>query len=570
MKKFSALVGLLLLVVLLYPVVMLASYDYYIPITVYNNDSGDLTGLPILITLNNSQLVSLGYILPSGLDTEVLEGASPSFHSVVNGTLGLFIPSILGYQSRTYNYRLGVDPAQTNFTFMVGDGGYVNITDHADLELGDNFSIKFDGYIDADTLSSLVKKEDSFDLAVTDTDEISVTLVGIDYYRYNEGNYEDDWVVGYSTGTGGQSKESDYLYLWAEDALVLAERAYVTDATINFTNIDTMWVEWANTGDATDLQRSYFIVDDIKGGTYVNYDARLQHNNQFSRQIEQLDVSGVSGSVYIRVHAQDGVGAGSYKSELLVYNIWTSSLTDLTVTATGVSSGEHSVEVYANGTDFWIDIDSVTEDIESVGRMESVGDNSSNWTISAPYFNYYKHTVDGTQEAWYEPVTMILGTTLVDRSGSGHTGAITWGSNPGVIEVSIGGMEPYSSYVAPGAEDTDVPDVVPPPGGIDMAPAVGATGHGLPLYVNFQRAAEALEWTVPTTYAVMFMIVAIVVGVAGMVASKSIWGWVVGFGGTAALFGAVQDVGGYSIMPLWLTMICVVFAIFCGYIWRYT
>ena len=78
-----------------------------------------------------------------------------------------------------------------------------------------------------------------------------------------------------------------------------------------------------------------------------------------------------------------------------------------------------------------------------------------------------------------------------------------------------------------------------------------------------------MGWTVPTTYVVMFMIIAIVLGFGGMAATKSIWGFVAGFGGTMGFFGAVQDGGGHYIVPFWLTLSCIAFAIFIGYIWRY-
>jgi len=164
------------------------------------------------------------------------------------------------------------------------------------------------------------------------------------------------------------------------------------------------------------------------------------------------------------------------------------------------------------------------------------------------------------------PVTMVTGTNLIDRTGNGHTGTIVWGTNPSEIEVTIGGLEPFSSFVAPGVEDEEVPQVLPTPEAISPDETVGATGQGLPLQARFQAAADSLEWSLPVTYSVMFIIVALVMGVAGL-AIGSTWGFTIGFGSTAAFFGAVRDSGGYLIMPIWITIVLVMIALFIGFVW---
>ena len=129
MKKYLGVIGLLLLVVLILPSVVMGAYDYYITITVYNNDSSAVTGLPVIVEINNSQLADLGYILSSGLDTSVTEGASGRQYSVVDNKTILIIPSLQGYQQKTFNYRLGESTSQAYFNFSTGDGGNVTIAD---------------------------------------------------------------------------------------------------------------------------------------------------------------------------------------------------------------------------------------------------------------------------------------------------------------------------------------------------------------------------------------------------------------------------------------------------------
>ena len=108
----------------------------------------------------------------------------------------------------------------------------------------------------------------------------------------------------------------------------------------------------------------------------------------------------------------------------------------LEVTATGVSSGEHTVKTTADGVDLKIYIDGAEEDSVALGSA-SVPDNDNSWVLvqgnSMPWAEYYKHTVGESLIAWYQPNDMISGTTLSDREGTAQDGIITWGSLPAGI-----------------------------------------------------------------------------------------------------------------------------------------
>jgi len=143
MKKFFLLGCFLMALMLLMPLGLVwASYDYYIPIEVYNNGSESWSG-SVLVSINNSQLVDLGYVDSSGLDTDVQAGAVSQDYMVASYNLGIYLPELEGYQTRTYNYRLGQDPKQDSFSVVLGEGGNITIPDDAGLELGDVFEIEF-------------------------------------------------------------------------------------------------------------------------------------------------------------------------------------------------------------------------------------------------------------------------------------------------------------------------------------------------------------------------------------------------------------------------------------------
>ena len=140
-------------------------------------------------------------------------------------------------------------------------------------------------------------------------------------YLYNEGTHEDDWVEGFSINSGSQSKQSNHLYLHAEDASGSAERVYVTDATVNLTNYGSLKIEWENTGDSKDENVSALCVSTGKTNWYNTYNARILEKQDFGKKTSTLDISGMSGDYYIRVHTRDLAGTAT-KAELKVYKVW--------------------------------------------------------------------------------------------------------------------------------------------------------------------------------------------------------------------------------------------------------
>ncbi len=143
-----------------------------------------------------------------------------------------------------------------------------------------------------------------------------------DGYIYNEGIYEDKWVEGYSTGTGSQSKEEDsHLYLYAKRESADAERTYVTDKRVDLTDWDDLKIEWENTASESDANFSYLAVSTNKSGDSGIADERINTNSNFTKTTDTMNVSGLSGSYYIRVHAT-ALTLSDIESELKVYKVW--------------------------------------------------------------------------------------------------------------------------------------------------------------------------------------------------------------------------------------------------------
>jgi len=151
-------------------------------------------------------------------------------------------------------------------------------------------------------------------------------------------------------------------------------------------------------------------------------------------------------------------------------------------------------------------IDNVEEDAVLLGEATVPG-NNNDWIINQndvmPYMDYYKHTVGGDLIAWYQPVSMIVGTNLDDREGTdiGETGAaeedatITWGTNPAGISVSLGSLISSDQPTLSPASEEATPDIVPE-GSIPVAGTVNTSKlQDNPVYPVVKVINEYTDYT---------------------------------------------------------------------------
>ena len=103
---------------------------------IQNNNTAAFNNYPFIIPLNNTQLVNLGYISASGLNTQTSRTTTavnfPSGLSNVN--LTVLVDQCLGNRVNTYSYKMGYDPARTDIDIITGNGGYVSVADSSTLE----------------------------------------------------------------------------------------------------------------------------------------------------------------------------------------------------------------------------------------------------------------------------------------------------------------------------------------------------------------------------------------------------------------------------------------------------
>lgn len=91
----------------------------------------------------------------------------------------------------------------------------------------------------------------------------------------------------------------------------------VTDSAIDLTNVNTLTIEWAQTG--TDAAIAALAVSTTKLANYTLNNKIIQKTGLFDRRIDTLDVSALSGSFYIRIHGDHG---GTTSTPVIkVYNL---------------------------------------------------------------------------------------------------------------------------------------------------------------------------------------------------------------------------------------------------------
>ena len=138
---------------------------------------------------------------------------------------------------------------------------------------------------------------------------------------YDNGTERHSFVAGYSTGNGSLSKQTDHLYLTATGTATNSERTYVINTAVSMTGLKYIRVQWAQSGSGpTSNFMSTLVVSTSKTGTKETYSLRSHHGGTFAKRVDQIDVGGLTGNHYVRVHAS--IAWNDAQSVLRVYAIW--------------------------------------------------------------------------------------------------------------------------------------------------------------------------------------------------------------------------------------------------------
>ncbi len=436
----SILLAFIAILVVVTPILAAA---YSAPYTITESSSTAYTMLPVSVNVDNQWLADNGFMTATALDTriETLGGLERPHMVASDRTLtSVAVPA----DSQTNLYFTTGNSDLTATDIIEGYGGYLTIPDAAGLEIGDDFEIEIDGYVDttggAD--KNLVYKEDAFSTYVSAAGEITSAIElggGFPQVEAVNGDFDDNAVLNHTVNLPAG--------IVAGELLVAL---FVTDggaSAVTWPNEGTDWIQLLETASGgIQLAAAYRIADGGEGasitvvtanalfsayttyrisgyslvpevgisatGTSANPDppsltpswgARNTlwfaiEGNDDIKTVNAYPANYTDGRNDVGLNAGSSVGVGSARRELnavsddpgtftlsaveqWIANIIAIAPAPLTVTAVGVASGEHIIRTTADTTDLKIYVDAVEEDTIALGGA-SVPDNANDWFIN--------------------------------------------------------------------------------------------------------------------------------------------------------------------------------------------
>ena len=155
-------------------------------------------------------------------------------------------------------------------------------------------------------------------------------IASIYYWLGNENTLvTGDWVEGYNNITGGSTKtltkEVDHLKIGLTSGSIgsgnISASTFVTHDLVDLTNISTLKVEWDCTSSITNFAYLGLQVVSDKSHNRTTFVASLMYDFvvPFSKRVNELDVSALSGSYYLRIYHQAENGRAQTQK---TYRVW--------------------------------------------------------------------------------------------------------------------------------------------------------------------------------------------------------------------------------------------------------
>jgi hypothetical protein len=464
-KKWVAGTGaaLVMLLVLVVPV-MASSYTGAAIVTVVESAGNSYAALPMSFTVNNSYMATNGFMQSDGLDALVQTTGGTMLPTMIDSTQTLFVAPVTKNMSNGFNFTTGNTPV-ASMPIIVGTGGYITVPDNAALEPANTFSIVANGYFDttAGAGKNIINKAGAMQAYVD-----PVTSGTIDALVPNAANLISP----------GSLSPSVTAVAWTNPA-----NAYDgnTATAARYPDLSgTLSSEFTITNSATLCDQVVFTVGtDVYSGDTIDVDVYYSgswHTVYNGGSLNQGVYPGTPNTIvanlptYPTKQSVTGVrfqftGSG-FSDAYHMYEIYYAS--NPFVQVSGISSGVHTLtlsEAAAAGGTLSLQVDSGTPSTSA--GAGSVPDTANNWILDQnnvmPYITSYTEITNSLQALWYQPNTIVSGTTLVDRFGT-QNGTITFGSNAAGITITIGPL----SVVGAGSSSVGSS---PSGGSVNYAPA---------------------------------------------------------------------------------------------------
>lgn len=330
------------------PIIALASdisgAKYWAVIQISNNSTAT-ANVATTCNINTQNLIDGNYLNASANNCVIRtsSGADIPFVPSVNATYPwcIWVPSI-GENSYLNDILYTANSTGGLIRYFPGTGGMTTPDNDVTLELGDNFTIEQKGWVDTDNgpEKNLVYKMSAFAVSVSENVSANIT-------------------AGIYSSTNFVLPTSDVGNAWTDP-----EKAYNDDTAdgATWTNLAAGgWTDWIELHRKTThtISTKYYAVstgtgtfgameiEAYYGGAWTNIFTGAPVSGAWTtKAVTQLNVTG------IRYKFQNTHGSNLITVSLREVN-YGIDLYSPTVTATGVSSGEHTIKMVATVTDGW-------------------------------------------------------------------------------------------------------------------------------------------------------------------------------------------------------------------------
>ena len=356
---------LAVLAILTFATIALAAYVANILLINTSNTTYSLIGINVSTNIDYMAANSF-FDNSEGLDTRILSGSTELNHMLASDRI-MFTHEALTNTSETLSFTTS-NSELDSFPIIVGNSGNITVDDAPNLELADNFSIRFSAYIDTDegTNKNIIHKPDA--LALTTgagtSGGVSFTFNADNYSSPTGGSGSVNWgnisraydnnITTYAYVTAAASTRIDELTLTNPSQTVYSIGYYRTGG--NHDNglrlelrSNSAWVTILSDADLTDGQwidillsdyiesSSLPLVDAMKWSFISDVTGVVKGLNEFRyNTVEGLTVDGITSGLYegevtsVPVTAFNGTTPTYFKNPVANYRI-----TDQTGTIAG-------------------------------------------------------------------------------------------------------------------------------------------------------------------------------------------------------------------------------------------
>lgn len=475
----------LLIILIITQIAHAVTWTFSFPVTVTDTSNVTRTYYPVILNATGQQYINAGYINANGLNTNMQIGSTSIPYMLSTTKVLTVVPTLSGGGRAVTTFYTGYSPQQTSFPIITGDGGYVTTNYTAAINLGKNYSVPMGVYLSG--TGFILNDSHGLNVSYNATSGNVTTFIKKDTQTSTSDGYAIKSNVAYNPAWTAVNADS----VDAALTLPVGQRVpanfdiYRSYLYFNTTNVSgnitsaTLYL-YLN----TDLSTTDFDVVIQKGSAgsphdplvVGDYDKTLYSGNYGSFNTAGLaagynaipitdtsfinagsttnftlrssnDIAGVApaGNEYVIFESADAVST----RQPLLYITFTIN------NVSGVTTGYHIITPQADSVHAWTTVDSSssinmtaidTSDINAPLGARSFGSNATS------YFNYIKILVGGVEKVWYQPNSIIIGTSLPDRDGT-KNGDITYGSNQN-ITLHAGTMVSSNSTSSTGSNAT--------------------------------------------------------------------------------------------------------------------